>query len=514
MIIKRGTTSCIVRSATPAETAWLADQLTYTQGRGMGAEKVCHLRQIPGKSASYFGAGFIRFVQRAAKLARIAVTIEDARVRPMPVPPLKVDASTVQLLKRKHPWYFQWEGASALVRAEHGVVELPTGSGKTVVATILAAVFAGRRVLYAVGDAVLAESTAAAFEEDLGVKVGRDVLGTELVTCTTLQKLHSQLKTPKMRATTLAALKKVQVFIVDEAHGVPALTFTKVCAACPAYYRFAMSATAFDRSDKKSAPLLSLFGGLVYRKTEGELADLARVHPDDKPFLPPGAAYLPKAEIRMVRFQQAAIFLGKYPEAYEAMVLKNAARHDLIADMAQLAKKPCLVLVADVKNKHGESLRRRLDMMGFTVETVDGQKTDKKRRLDVIERLNAGTLDIVVATGVFNVGINVPNLRSVVMARGMQSAVMTVQGLGRGMRLTWLKRTFEVWDALDISVNFQKAKGAWIARHAHERLKTYRSRGWDVLVGDSPHGPWDKLPGVLPPLKKAGKAQKQAEEAA
>ena len=508
MILKRGTVHTIVRSATATERAWLTDQLTYSQGRGMGTERVCHLKEIPGKSGVYFNSGFIRFVIRAARAAKVNLTIEDARVRPEPVVSFSRDA--VVLAKSK-PWFYQWEGAEALVKAEHGVVELPTGSGKTLVAVILAAVFTGKRVLYAVSDAVLASKTAATMEAELGIKVGRDLLAGELVTCTTLQKLYAQLS--KLGAQTRAALNGVQVFIVDEAHGVPATTFSKVCSACPAFYRFALSATPFDRSDKKSAPLLGLFGGLVYRKTEGELADPVRVHPNDRPRLTPGGAYLPRADIKMIRFEQAAIFLGKYPEAYVAQVVKSAARNDLIADIAAIARKPCLVLFNDIKHKHGVNLKRRIEMLGFSTEMVDADASEHRRK-DVIDRLNAGSIDVVVASRVFNVGVDMPELRSVVIAGGMQSPVQSIQRVGRGMRVTKKKRSFEVWDVLDISVNFSKAKGAWIARHANERMKTYRSRGHNVCVGDSVNGPWETLQGILPAIKRAGKAQQQAEEAA
>jgi superfamily II DNA or RNA helicase len=316
----------------------------------------------------------------------------------------------------------------------------------------------------------------------------------------TFQKLHLMLK--KDPIGTRRMLARFDALIVDETHSVSAATFFAVCEACPAYYRFGLSATPFERSDNKSAPLLSMFGGLVYRKTEGELSK--EINPVT------GYPYLPVAVIKMVRFEQAPVFLGKWDLAYKMQVVRNPARNDLVAAMAASAKKPCLVLFSALD--HGNLLKNRLDDMGFRVEKVDA-KASTSQRLDVIKRLNSGDIDIVVASRVFNVGVDVPELRSVVIAAAMQSAVQTIQRVGRGMRLTKTKRSFEVWDVLDWGENFTKARGAWVAKHAHQRLKTYRKRGHDVFTGDTTRGPWAKLPGaVSKPRVVKGKAQAQAQE--
>jgi superfamily II DNA or RNA helicase len=270
------------------------------------------------------------------------------------------------------------------------------------VATLLVEAARGIRVLYAVGYAVLAAKTAQTIAEETGIRVSKDYRSGDVVS-TTLQKIYVGLS--KDRTATIAALRRFDMLIVDEGHQVPAATFARVCGACPAFYRFALSATPFKRSDNKSAPLLSLFGGLVYKKTEGELAK---------------EGYLPVAVIKMVRFEQAHIFLGRWPAAYEMQVVKHPDRNDLIAEMVGRAKKPCLVLFSAIQ--HGGVLKSRLDSAGYRCERVDARATTD-RRLDVIRRLNRGDIDVVVASRVFNVGIDVPELRSVIIAAAGQSAL-------------------------------------------------------------------------------------------
>lgn len=478
MIIERGIINTHVTRLTPSELGWLQELLTFTQGSGMRATKVCFLKR--SKRGLFFGSGFVRSVLSAAKRDQIAVNVEDKRQAPGPVAIRRAPLFT------KTPHYYQFEGAEAALKAQTGVIELPTGSGKTLVVAVLAANTVGLRMLYAVSDAVLAAKTRSTIEEETGIAVSNDVSRGDVV-CTTLQKLYALLKKDRRRA--LKLLSRFEILVVDEGHQVPAATFASVCHAVPAFYRIALSATPFSRSDKKSAPLLALFGGLIYRKTEGELEK---------------QGFLPRGIFRMVRFEQPPVFLGKWPEAYVAEVVRSDARNNLIANMAAAAAKPCLVLYQALD--HGGPLARKISALGYRVEKIDSRAPESVRT-DLLNRLNRGEVDVVVASKIFNVGVDVPELGSVVIAAGYAAVTQTVQRTGRGSRKTATKKTYEVWDVLDWSPSYSKARGAWVARHAHERLRTYRKRGHDVLIGESLSGPWQVAKGVEPPQKTAGKAQ-------
>lgn len=478
MLLKRKNINVIVEQANAREMAWLRAKLTFSQQVAPGAKtgSVCMVRSAGAKT--YFGGGFVRLILRAAEADGVVVHIED--IRRQPAPPRPVPTAMVQA----RPRYYQIEAAQTAIAATHGVIELPTGSGKTLTACMIAEALADMPVLYAVGDAVLADSMRTTYARETGREVSREP-GKGRFVVMTLQALYAALR--KDQQGVLKQLARFRALIVDEAHGVPAATFYKVCAAVPAFYRIAMSATPFDRSDNRTAQIFALFGGLVYRKTEGELA---------------AEGFLPRADIRMVRHLQPPFFLGRWSEAYDLQVVRDDRRNELLADIVARAAKPCLVLYSSIA--HGPAILKALGRDAGSATIVDG-KASVETRKSVIRRLNDGTLEVVLASRVFSVGVDVPELRSVVIAGAGKSVIQSVQRIGRGMRMTATKRSFEVWDVLDWATTYhltlkkdkKPPRGLWVVKHAHARMRTYRKRGHDVQILETVDGPGAVFKGFL-----------------
>lgn len=455
MIIDRDTQTCRVKFSSRNELEWLSQYLCFEQGKGRFSKRINYLRSR-GMEGS-FPSGLFKIVLHTARKEGLTITVNDLRVRPEGTPTLHpaLDA-------KLH--YYQREAWAALFRSEAAVAELPTGSGKTLISAGLLTALPGR-ALYLVGDAVLAQTTADCVMEETGEEVGTKLGAANRVVCATFQSVYAALKKAPVAAT--RALSAFEMIVIDEAHMVPADTFSNVVKACPAYWRFALSATPFDRSDGKSMALAALLGPRCYKKTEGELAE---------------EGYISRADIRMVRFRQPDVFLGKYDKAYELEIVKSEERNNLIVRIADVADKPALVLYEHLD--HGKILYQKFKQAGVQVALVSGT-THRDVRLSIIERLNNGQLSVVLASRVFNVGVNVPELAAVIMARAGASTIMSVQGTGRVLRKTASKSTGQVWDVYDWCENVSKGKGVWVCKHARERLKTYLSRGHDVRVGDS-----------------------------
>jgi superfamily II DNA or RNA helicase len=476
MHLKRKYINTIIEMASAREMAWLNELLTFSQGSGMARKRVSMIKAAAGKR--YIGSGFLRMVKKKADEDGVEIVVNDVRTEPPPPNPIRTQ------LDVSVPRYYQIEAAKAALNARNGVIELPTGSGKTLTAVMIADALRDMPVLYAVGDGVLADSMRTAYARETGRPVSSDLSKGSFVVVT-LQSLYAQLrKSPKV---VIKVLKRFRALLIDEAHGVPANTFYKVCAAVPAYYRIGLSATPFDRSDNRTSQIIALFGGLIYRKTEGELA---------------AEGYLPTADIRMVRYTQPSAFVGRYASAYELQVVVDPGRNALIAAMVERAAKPCLVLYSSLD--HGPDLAHAIFARGIESKVVDS-KANVAQRKDVIKRLNDGRLSVVIASRIFSVGVDVPELRSVVIAGAGKSVIQTVQRVGRGMRITGTKRSFEVWDVLDWTDNLHlanvkkgpKPRGIWIAKHAHARLRTYRTRGHDVRVLETIRGPEKLIKGMI-----------------
>jgi superfamily II DNA or RNA helicase len=111
------------------------------------------------------------------------------------------------------------------------------------------------------------------------------------------------------------------------------------------------------------------------------------------------------------------------------------------------------------------------------------------------ERLVRCDIDVLLVNVIFQEGVDIPDLKSVVIATGGASPIASLQRIGRGMRATKTKSTFEVWEIADAGCGCtRKTKEEdpdnyhpgcqWLTRHWKERLKAYREEEYDVELID------------------------------
>jgi superfamily II DNA or RNA helicase len=67
----------------------------------------------------------------------------------------------------------------------------------------------------------------------------------------------------------------------------------------------------------------------------------------------------------------------------------------------------------------------------------------------IVKAFNNGRIDVLIATSVLNTGIDLPNLRSVVLANSTESAIQFKQSAGRGARLSEGKHEYVVYDLIE-----------------------------------------------------------------
>lgn len=479
MRIVRTVHVCRVDNITPGERAWLNEFLSVPTVEFYGGRPSPTVRRYYDDARRTFPPGLLKLVQRESAAEGFVVDVVDERERPPGgfIIPSK--------FRTKQPHDYQIAAAKKAYAAECSLIEIGTAGGKSFISAIIMA-SVQFRCIYVVSSEQLAEQAAAEFELEVGERAGRVFSGRidfgARCVFATFGTLYS-----KMKADAGFARRFLHDFgwlIVDEAHEVPAKTFNKVALAISAFFRTGLSATPLARSDGKAMGVIAATGPLSYRKTLKELADMG---------------HAAMATIRMVRYPQD-VFIGLWTKAYTYQVVKDAGRNALVASIAMHAKKPCLVLFNDVE--HGAILLRALQARGIKAERADGRATVSARK-ELARRLDAGDVDVLVASRIFRTGVNVRKLRTVIHASGRKSEKEVVQGMGRGARLALedSKTLFDIWDILDVSVDGKGGKGRWIADHAKARLRVYRKQGNDVLVADSVRGPWETVPALDPRRK-------------
>lgn len=444
--------------ATPAALSWLHQFLTFSPPDPRNPDPVFLLR------GDTFPVGLLELVRSAALRDGIALDVHDARE-----PPVQWDPALLPEGLRD----YQTEAISTALRAGRGILKLGTGSGKgNIVAAIPQAAQTTWVVLVHRGH--LLHDLAQRFEEATGEKAGRIQSGqwsVRRVTFATLQTLYANRR--KYAAREL--FRDTNGLIVDEAHTVSANTFAEVIESfTAAYWRIGLSATPFDRSDARGVFNAALLGPMLYDLSAGELVERGT---------------LARPEIEMVRFKHPAGVIGlSWHDLYRTEIAENDARNSLCIAAALRLPRPAMVFVTQIE--HGRTLERAIAAGGATARFVHGG-SNGWQRLRVIDDLNRGRLDVAVANSVFNEGVNVEGLRSVVIAAGGASPIATLQRVGRATRRTEGKTTCKVFDLFDEGVPS-------LERHSAERRISYVREGYAVTVRDFPDFP--PAGGTLPGL--------------
>jgi superfamily II DNA or RNA helicase len=353
---------------------------------------------------------------------------------------------------QRAPFTFAWqlrdyqeEAVRALVRATQGTALLPCGAGKTVIGTAAIA-RCGQPSLVVVHTHDLLAQWAATLKDALGREAGVIADGScapGLVTVATVQSLAAL--NPDARRELLA---RFGTLVLDECHHAPASTFRDVIAACPAFFRFGLTATP-QREDGLTPMLDFTFGPSAFAIDHARLVD---------------AGHLVVPEIVSVR-TGIAPDAGDHGELIAALV-RDETRNRRVVDLvmeATNAGHATLVLTARVE--HAEHLAAALGEYGVPVAALTGS-TPKAHRAAILEAFRAGELRALCATSLADEGLDVASLSRLVLATPARAEGRTIQRLGRLMRPHPGKGTPVLYDLVDEHP---------LARRQHAaRLRAYR----------------------------------------
>lgn len=326
-----------------------------------------------------------------------------------------------------------------------GVIALPTGAGKTVIA------------VKAIADLGLRTLVVVYTKEQLHQWIEKlreltDIPGAAVaafyseekrlgpVTVTTYQTAHRHVRDLAFRFSFL---------IVDEVHHLPAEKFKTIALGVYAPYRMGLSATVV-REDGKHVELFPLMGGVVYYKSPDELAE---------------KGYIARYVVRIVRVELKPEEKAKFEELrklYKALaqgvpfqeLVKRALAGDLTAARALKVHSDMLKLVHMSKAKE-EAVKRIVAeelgkgskilvfaqyvdqaeelgrLLGAPVLTGETETKERRRALEEFRRCERGVL---VLTTVGDEGLDVPDANVGIIVAGTGSRRQYVQRLGRLLR--------------------------------------------------------------------------------
>ncbi len=284
-------------------------------------------------------------------------------------------------------------------------------------------------------------------------------------TSATFQTVHAALERGCPRAA--AWLAGLDGIIVDEAHTLPASTFYSVAMATPnAYWRVGLSGTPLARGDRRSVLAIAALGPVIYRLRAD---DLVR------------RGVLARPRVRLLPVVHTNIRASTWQGVYGECVVRSPLRNGALVAAARTAVGPTLLFVKEVH--HGKALVRLLERAGLRSEFVYGaHSVDIQKSL--IRRLVRGEFDVLVCSVVLQEGVDIPELRTVIVGSGGKSTIATLQRLGRGMRVERDASGAVVKDVFTV-IDVDDRGNEWLEKHARARIKAYMGEGFETVVAPS-----------------------------
>lgn len=347
------------------------------------------------------------------------------------------------------PRVYQTEALAAWLQHDgRGVVVLPTGAGKTVVA-LLAIERLALRTLVVVPTLDLLGQWRATLVERLGLPeravgvVGGGKRAPGEVTVITYDSAIA----PARR------LDGYGLLVVDEAHHLPATSYRRIVEKVNAPYRLGLSATP-ERADGRHHDLDALLGPVVYHKLPTELARDRHIadyverriqvslSPEER-----GRYDLLMAQYRWylvtqrvapgpAAFQELIRRAGYDPAARAALRAGQQARLIALNAEAKIAETAALlakhrddkVLVFAEYTALVDELSRRLLLPAITY------RTEPRERRAILAAFREGRYSKLVTGRVLNEGVDVPDANVAIVASGSAATREYIQRLGRILR--------------------------------------------------------------------------------
>lgn len=332
------------------------------------------------------------------------------------------------------------------VKFSEGILFMSTGSGKTVVSLAIAQKIGLKTTIVVPNNVLLYQFVTAArdfFGWEIGI-VNGDIKQIKDITVATYQSLLCN-------ETILQTLvSQTGTLIVDECQIAVSDKRIKIIESFRPKHLYGLSATpSRSKDDGRTAAIKFYFGNICATHEMTQLTPRVVA-------IPTGVEIVEKEYMRMV----------------EDMV-RHAGRNKLIAGLVvgeALEGRKILVLTKRIEHyKALEQILGERDLFHY-IDSEDKERNDK------LAAFKNGDMDytaIFGTTSLLAVGLDIPSFDTLILACDMKSEVLTVQAVGRILRLFEGKpepKIIDLWDN----------KTATFSRQFRVRSGIYKQKGWEI----------------------------------
>lgn len=416
-----------------------------------------------------FSTGLLPKVYDILNQNNIQYTIQDTRIKPINGTPIPTNT-------KLRP--DQEDVVKVCMKKGRGIISLPTSWGKSY-SQIELVCRLNLPTVIVVHKLDIMQQFIDWFKKRAGIEVGQvgnGIINPQHITIAMIQTLANafKIKSKEFKAENVSTsdyqkiykmCSNAQVLITDEMHcmtdgDIWAKVFNRFTNA---YYRLGFSATPYKcfAGELQSE---AIYGPIIAEDTYTDCVQ---------------KGYIATPEVIVYRYKQYGLPYGmRYQQAYKERIVENEDRNFNICKIAlDYWKQNKKVFIAVTHLNHGKLLKKMLEeVVGKTnVIFAEGCTSLQKRQDGIRDFENGGK--ILIASSIFNEGINIKSMDVLINARCSLSQSMFLQTIGRVLRLAPGKQKGTIIDIQDQNVKY-------FGMHGRARLDILQNCGFDITFKD------------------------------
>jgi len=343
--------------------------------------------------------------------------------------------------------------ANEALKNRRGIIDSPTGSGKTIIMASIVKQLEGKKVVILFNTKQLVTQTYEFLKDcgidNLGICFGGNFIYGDIMCCT-VQSIDKILDTH---------LEDSHALLVDECHEFckGKTTVPAIQAFESAKYRLGFTGTV-PKDPIDLYTLEGAFGPAIKAVSTKDLIDDGKL---DKPI------------IQIIDNDPSSISDGlSYQEVYEDFVVNSSQRNNTIKNIVEsikYSKEDARILILVERLEHSENLKKLIPDAYF----LAGDDDINLRYRIINMFVNDPKPSVLIGTRILQTGVNIEEISHFINARGLKSEISTIQALGRSLRRN--RKTVYVYDFKDNGVK-------WLSTHANKRIAAYKLEGHTVKI--------------------------------